>query len=86
MDFTKYPHPTIATGSVVGSLLGPLIFAACMFSFVIQIGFVVSEKEGGLRQAMRTMGMTQLAYWTSWGAWEMTLAAISGNLITLFGE
>ena len=36
--------------------------AACMFSFVSQIGFFVGEKENGLRQALRTMGMTDTSY------------------------
>ena len=57
-----------------------------MFSFVAQISSVVSEKEFGLRQALRTMGMTDAAYWLSWGAWELTLAFVSGHLITCFGE
>ncbi|GAX72794.1 hypothetical protein CEUSTIGMA_g249.t1 [Chlamydomonas eustigma] len=52
---------------------------------MMQIGIVVSEKELGLRQALRTMGMTEIAYWVSWAAWDLTLAAISGNLITFFG-
>jgi hypothetical protein len=36
-------------------------------------------------QALRTMGMTDGAYWASWGAWEVTLAFITGHLITIFG-
>ncbi len=57
-----------------------------MFSFVTQIGTVVMEKEMGLRQAMRTMGLKDSSYWMSWAAWELLLAFITGNLITLFGE
>lgn len=34
--------------------------AACA---ALQISFLVSEKELGLRQALRTMGMTDTAYW-----------------------
>eukprot|EP00197_Chlamydomonas_leiostraca_P014447 CAMPEP_0202859992 /NCGR_PEP_ID=MMETSP1391-20130828/1884_1 /ASSEMBLY_ACC=CAM_ASM_000867 /TAXON_ID=1034604 /ORGANISM="Chlamydomonas leiostraca, Strain SAG 11-49" /LENGTH=1190 /DNA_ID=CAMNT_0049539111 /DNA_START=105 /DNA_END=3677 /DNA_ORIENTATION=- len=81
----SFPHPTIATVSVLGQVLGPFVFAACMFSFVTQISSVVMEKEGGLRQAMRTMGMTDAAFWCSWGMWEVTLAFVSGHLITCFG-
>lgn len=36
-------------------------------------------------QALRTMGMTDLAYWSSWGAWEVTLAFIQGHLVAIFG-
>lgn len=34
---------------------------------------------------MRTMGMTDFAYWTSWGAWEVTLAFCQGHLVAIFG-
>lgn len=80
-----FAHPAVATVSVLGQVLGPFVFAACMFSFVSQIGFLVSEKELGLRQALRTMGMTDAAYWLSWAAWELTLAFISGHLIAIYG-
>lgn len=80
-----FAHPTIATVSVLGQVLGPFVFAACMFSFVIQIGSMVMEKEAGLRQALRTMGMRDAAYWASWAAWELTLAFLTGHLIAIFG-
>ncbi|KAL6751513.1 hypothetical protein V8C86DRAFT_2775895 [Haematococcus lacustris] len=80
-----FAHPTVSTFSVLGRVLGPFVFAACMFSFVTQIGAVVMEKEMGLKQAMRTMGMSDTAYWLSWGAWEITLAFITGHLIAIFG-
>lgn len=48
-----FAHPTIATVSVLGQVLGPFIFAAVMFSFVTQMGTVVGEKEGGLKQVRR---------------------------------
>lgn len=31
------------------------------------------------------MGMTDLAYWTSWGLWEVTLAFIIAHFICIFG-
>lgn len=31
------------------------------------------------------MGMSDAAYWLSWGAWEVTLAFAAGHLITCFG-
>lgn len=52
-----YPHVQV---------LGAFVFAACMFGFVTQISVVVMEKELGLKQALRTMGMTDLAFWASW--------------------
>ena len=81
-----FAHPAISPTSILGYVLGPFIFAACMFSFVSQVQIFVSEKENGLRQALRTMGMMDSAFWLSWGAWEFTLALVSGNVITIFGE
>jgi len=80
-----FAHPAIATVSVLGQVLGPFVFAAAMFSFVSQIGFLVSERELGLRQALRTMGMTEAAYWLSWAAWEFTMAFVLGHLICCYG-
>eukprot|EP00798_Chlamydomonas_sp_ICE-L_P014423 gene14423-20429_t len=80
-----FAHPAIATQSALGSVLGPFVFAAVMFSFVAQIGTVVSEKELGLKQALRTMGMVDSAYWLSWAAWEFTLAFFTAHLICCFG-
>ncbi|PNW72975.1 hypothetical protein CHLRE_14g613950v5 [Chlamydomonas reinhardtii] len=81
----EFAHPTIATVSVLGQVLGPFVFAACMFSFVIQISTVVAEKELGLKQALRTMGMSDTAYWSSWGLWEVTLAFVVANSICIYG-
>ena len=80
-----FAHPAINPTSILGYVLGPFIFAACMFSFVSQVSIFVSEKELGLRQALRTMGMMDSAFWLSWGAWEFTLALFTGNIITIFG-
>jgi len=38
-----------------------------------------------LEQALRTMGMSDMAYWLSWGAWEVTLAFLQGHLVAIFG-
>ena len=52
----------------------------------MQISTVVAEKELGLRQALRTMGMTDAAYWLSWAAWDVTLAFFTAHAICIFGE
>jgi hypothetical protein len=33
----KFPHPALDATSIVGFVIGPFIFAACMFSFVTQV-------------------------------------------------
>jgi hypothetical protein len=53
----QFAHPAIATRSVLGSVLGPFVFAALMFSFVVQIGVVVAEKEMGLKQVWGKAGV-----------------------------
>ena len=36
-------------------------------------------------QALRTMGMSDTAYWSSWGLWEVTLAFVVANSICIYG-
>ncbi|EFJ52653.1 hypothetical protein VOLCADRAFT_85850 [Volvox carteri f. nagariensis] len=84
-NLKEFAHPAIAAVSVLGQVLGPFVFAACMFSFVIQIGVVVAEKELGLKQALRTMGMSDSAYWLSWGVWEVTLSFFVAHSICIYG-
>ena len=37
-----------------------------VFNFVIQLTFIVAEKEKKLRAAMAQMGLRRTAYWLSW--------------------
>ncbi len=70
---------------VRAQVLGPFVFAALMFAFVTQISTVVMEKEMGLRPAMRTMGMRDAAYWSSWAVWELGLAVITALIVYILG-
>lgn len=36
--FYKFPHPALDAATLLGYVIGPFIFAACMFSFVAQAG------------------------------------------------
>lgn len=83
--YKEFPHPAFETGSVVGSTLGPFLFAANMFGFVIQMSTMVNEKQAGMRQALRTMGMLDSAYWLSWGTWELLLIFVMSILNIVFG-
>lgn len=80
-----FPHPALETNSILAYVLGPFIFAACMFGFVTQMGSQVGEKELGLRQALRNMGMKDSAYWASWALFDATLAMITAVFICVFG-
>jgi hypothetical protein len=39
----------------------------------MQLGAVVAEREMKLRQALRTMGMLDSAFWLSWASTELIL-------------
>ncbi len=81
----EFAHPAFSTVSVVGSI-GPLFFfAALMFSFVIQISAVVTEREIRLRQAMSTMGLPDSVFWVTWLLWEIILNFFSALLLSIFG-
>lgn len=48
-------------------------------------GAISGEKELGLRQALRNMGMKDSAFWASWAAWDITFSFIVAHLICIFG-
>ncbi|GBF88378.1 ABC transporter A family member protein [Raphidocelis subcapitata] len=80
-----YPHPYLLSTSMLGGVLAAFIFAALMFSFVTQMTSLVSEREVGLRTALRNMGMLDSAYWGSWMAFDATMALVGALLILVFG-
>lgn len=51
----------------------------------MQISAVVLERELKLRQALRTMGQLDSAFWLSWMTYELVLAAITSLLLAAFG-
>ncbi|WZY72406.1 hypothetical protein YC2023_004646 [Brassica napus] len=62
--------------------MGPVFFLDfSMFSFVLQLGSLATEKELKLRQAMTVMGVYDTPYWLSWLIWEGILTFI--NMISL---
>jgi hypothetical protein len=75
----RFPHPEMTTLSLTGRVISPCIFAACMFGAVTQMAQLVSEKDSGLRQAMRTMGLMDSSYWASWIVFDL----VFGTLLTL---
>lgn len=52
-----FPHPTLATTDVIGTVGPFFFFGALMFNFVIQIGQIVTENEFKLRESMKVMGL-----------------------------
>jgi ABC-type multidrug transport system ATPase subunit len=68
LDVQRIPFPKKGSPSTdVVAGFGPTFFvAAAMFSFVIQLGLIVGEKELKLKEAMRIMGLVDVLYWVSW--------------------
>ena len=71
--------------SMIAGIAGLFLFAASMFGAVIQITNVVSEKEAGMRQAMKNFGLIDSLYWISWMVWEAGIVAISALSLCVFG-
>ena len=46
---------------------------------------LVTEKQYGLRQALRNMGMRDSSYWASWMLFDTLFALLSAVLILIFG-
>ncbi|KAK8703148.1 hypothetical protein V6N13_021477 [Hibiscus sabdariffa] len=87
VEFKEFPHPASAKEKYSSlATIGPTFFLAiAMFTFVFEIGLLVTEKELKLRQAMTIMGLLDSAYWLSWLTWEGFMTLFSSLFIVLFG-
>ncbi|KAK9828716.1 hypothetical protein WJX72_001692 [[Myrmecia] bisecta] len=81
VGFTPFPHPASETASVAGSIAPTFLFASAMFNLVLLLHNVVHEKESGVRQAMKTMGLMDSAFWLTWAIFEGVLALLHALLI-----
>ncbi|KAI8472689.1 MAG: hypothetical protein J3K34DRAFT_204610 [Monoraphidium minutum] len=81
----SFPHPYLDSRSLLAGVLAAFIFAALMFGFVTQMTNLVSEREAGLRTALRNMGMLDSSYWASWAAFDALMALAGALLIVIFG-
>ena len=85
VSYSMFAHPTTQSVNIVGQAIGPFIFAANMFNFVLLMSSIVSEKENGLRQALKTSGMLDSAFWCSWIFIELIISVIFSLLLVGFG-
>ena len=85
VSYSMFAHPTTQSVNIVGQAIGPFIFAANMFNFVLLMSSIVSEKENGLRQALKTSGMLDSAFWCSWIFIELIISVIFSLLMVGFG-
>ena len=65
-DILPFAHPELVSFDIIGAIGPSFFFAAIMFSFVIQLGRIVAEKEAKLREGMNQMGLKDSSYWASW--------------------
>jgi hypothetical protein len=84
-SMARFPHPEMTTLSLTGRVIAPCVFAACMFGAVTQMAQIVAEKDGGLRQAMRTMGLMESSYWASWVVFDLAFGTLLTLVIILSG-
>ena len=78
VSYEDYPHAPnrFFQGYDVVSAQGTLyFFIAPMITFMIFIGEIVREKEYRLRQGMQVVGVSALAYWSSWLLTSITFSA-----------
>lgn len=82
---SQFAHPTTGSINIVGSAIGPMVFAANLFNFIILLSSIVTEKELGLRQALTVAGMVDSAFWMSWLAVEIVISVIYSLLLIASG-
>lgn len=51
-----------------------------------QVIGLVGEREAGLRNALRTVGMLDSSYWLSWGTWHLALSFVYALVICVSGK
>jgi len=86
VSFRKYPHPAIEPFSLVGAIGSTFIFAAAMFTYVMQLNSIVGERELKLRQALRNVGTSDFTYWVSWVVTEFIVCLVQAALILAWGN
>ena len=67
VKFSDFPHPAgVLDWDVMEAYGADWLYIAVIFNMVVQMYFIVTEKEKKLRGAMSQMGMMRSAYWMSW--------------------
>lgn len=85
VSFSEFAHPQVLDVNIIGAAMGPFVFAANMFNFVLLLSSVVAERERGLRQALKTSGMLDSAFWLSWAIVELAISVLFTLLTIAFG-
>jgi len=83
---SEFPHAIVARRSVEGSVAPFFLYAAVLVTFLLQVTEAVREREDGLRQALRTMGLLDSSYWASWAIWHTGFNAASSLSLCALGN
>ncbi len=85
VTMSQFAHPQTGDVNIVGQAMGPFVFAANMFNFVLLLSSVVAERERGLRQALKTTGMLDSSFWLSWAVVELVISVLFTLFTIAFG-
>jgi ABC-type multidrug transport system ATPase subunit len=85
VSMSSFAHPETGDVNIVGQAMGPFVFAANMFNFVLLLSSVVAERERGLRQALKTTGMMDSSFWLSWAVVELAISVLFTLFTIAFG-
>jgi ABC-type multidrug transport system ATPase subunit len=85
VNMSQFAHPQTGDVNIVGQAMGPFVFAANMFNFVLLLSSVVAERERGLRQALKTTGMLDSSFWLSWLVVELVISVLFTLFTIAFG-
>lgn len=85
VSMSQFAHPQTGDVNIIGQAMGPFVFAANMFNFVLLLSSVVAERERGLRQALKTTGMMDSSFWLSWLVVELAISVFFTLFTIAFG-
>lgn len=84
-SYASFPHTELAAVDLIGRTGPTFFFGALMFNLVLQAGQLVAEREGGLRQSLTTIGLGDMAFWTSWLGFNSLFNLLSALVLVLSG-
>lgn len=73
----EFPHPPLLNPENQQLVVPMFLFTASTFIFTIFLTQVVTERENGMKNYLRTTGTGDAAYWTSWLVYHTVFVAIS---------
>eukprot|EP01113_Clastostelium_recurvatum_P005090 TRINITY_DN1226_c0_g1_i1.p1 TRINITY_DN1226_c0_g1~~TRINITY_DN1226_c0_g1_i1.p1 ORF type:complete len:879 (-),score=247.94 TRINITY_DN1226_c0_g1_i1:81-2717(-) len=85
VSLNPFPHPQLRINDVIATNGPAFFFAALMFNVVIQVGYIVTEKEFKLREGMNVMGLKDSVYWFTWWVTNTIFNTLSVLVLIISG-